>query len=457
MDILEVSPRRQNRSRLAGSVLRDEDAIRFLCERIPHFSIVSHDALLEGLVSCEKSVLYRILLDADVFHKMTTSPKRDHIVKLWFRAIEDLTSITDIEQAITLCHSVGSALSVQIACGFDPEIALREINPFSLKLEAKSLRKLFSLVNPEKHARFLRRVFSEDYNPLRLAAAIRLAAIKDETALLFLIERCAAGEQSEKGSIFTALVHYGKLRVSEAALRLLSQGTITIQQLLSKPLGDYIELDEKVIRALLESGYYIVSLLRSGWSQGQITSTLIQIEKYGLGGPLREPLAEMVRTLRTEDASQLVKQQMCVYKALKGKRFRGVIMLLDSSRGIGSIWCDETQHFYFLRQSEVWDSTPLAIFDTVEFEVATDCKPKKDFEAVKVSILASVEERGTVKDIHPERRFGFIQTDTRKATVFFHFENVAEAEMGSLAPGARVTFIGVPRLKQTQSIQAEHT
>ena len=129
-------------------------------------------------------------------------------------------------------------------------------------------------------------------------------------------------------------------------------------------------------------------------------------------------------------------------------------MLLDSSRGIGSIWCDETHYFYFLHQDEVWDSTPLAIFDAVEFEVATGRKPKKDFEAVKVSKLAQIEERGTVKEILPERRFGFIQADARRPAVFFHFENTAEAELGRLAPGVHVAFIVVPALKQTQSIQA---
>ena len=129
-------------------------------------------------------------------------------------------------------------------------------------------------------------------------------------------------------------------------------------------------------------------------------------------------------------------------------------MLLDSSRGIGSIWCDETRQFYFLYQNEVWDSTPLVIFDAVEFEVATGRKPKKDFEAIKVSRLAQAEERGTVKEAIPERRFGFIQADTRRTDVFFHFENVVEAELSRLAAGVRVAFIVVPRLKQLQSIQA---
>lgn len=438
----------------AVSILRDEDAIRCLCERIPYLSIVAHDALLEGFGFCDRSLLHRILLDTAVFQKLTASLKRDYIIKLWFRAIEDLTSVTDMERAISLCRSVGSALSVQIACGFDPELALRDINPFRLKLGAKSMRKLFSLVNPEKHVGFLRQVFAEDYNPLRLAAAMRLADSKDESVLPFLIERCAAGEQAERGAVLTALAHYGKQRVCDTALQLLSQGRLTLEQLLSKPLGDYIGVDERVLRASLESEDCVTLLLRSAWSEGETKSTLLQIGKHGLGGVLREPLVEMVRTMRGEDASQLAKRQMCIYKALKGQRFQGVVMLLDDSRGIGSIWCDETEHFYFLHQSEVWDSTTLAIFDAVEFEVATGRKPKKDFEAVKVSRVAQVEEKGTVKEILPERRFGFIQADTRKTAVFFHFENVAEADLKRLALGVRVAFIVVSRLKHTQSIQA---
>jgi cold shock CspA family protein len=455
-DVKSLGFTRRNIREVVGgvSILRDETAIQYLCEQLPSFPLASHDALLEGLASCDRSVLHRVLLDPAVFERLTAGQKGDYLMKLWFRAIEDLTSVADIERAIALCRSVGSALSVQIACGFDPEVALRDINPFRLNLEAKSLRKLFSLVRPEKHATFLRRVFSEDYNPLRLAAAIRLADTNDESVLQFLIQRCASGEHSERGHLLAVLSHYGKPRVSEAALQLLSRGTITIQQLLSKPLGDYIGVEESVVRASLDSAAHVVSLLSSGWSQGQTRSTLNQIEKYGLGGLLRDPLIELLRASRAEDASQMIKRQMCVYKALKGQRFRGVIMLLDAARGIGSIWCDETQYFYFLHQKEVWDSTPLAIFDAVEFEVATGRKPKKDFEAVKVSKLAQVEERGTVKEILPERRFGFIQADTRRPAVFFHFENTAEAELSRLAPGVRVAFIVVPALKQTQSIQA---
>jgi cold shock CspA family protein len=263
-----------------------------------------------------------------------------------------------------------------------------------------------------------------------------------------------SGEQSERGSVFGALAHYGKKQVSEVASLLLSQGTISIRRLLAKPLGDYVELDESILRASAESGDYVVSLFKSGWSEGPTKSTLLQIEKHGLGGLLREPLVEMIRSFRAGDGSQPIKQQICVYKALRGQRFRGVIMLLDSSRGIGSIWCDEMQHFYFLHQSEVWDSAPLTIYDAVEFEVATGRKPKKDFEAIKVSQCAQSENRGTIEEVIGERRFGYILTDVHKSLVFFHFENVAEADMSRLAPGVRVGFVVVPRLKKTQSSQA---
>jgi len=437
----------------AVSILNDEKAIRLLCARLPSFSIVSHDAILDGLASCEKSLLQRIFLDADVFKKLMASAKNNYLIKHWFRAIEGLTAVADIEQAIKLCGSVGSLLSLQIACGFDPEIALREINPFTLNFGAKSLRKLFSLVNAEKHGPYLQKIVSEDYNPLRVAAAIRLAVIKDETALPFLIEKCIGGEQSEKGSIFAALAHYGKQRVSEAALLLLSQGAITLQQLVTCPVGDYIEMDEKVLRASPGLVNYFAWLLRSG-AEDQAKFALSQIVKLSLGDLFREPLIEIIRSSQSKNESVTVKQQMRIYEALKGQRFRGIIMLNDTERGIGSIWCDETQNFYFLHQSEVWDKTPVAIYDAVEFEVATGRKPKKDFDAVKISKLPENEIKGTIERIVPERAFGLIRTNPENPSFFFHFENVSAAELDRLAPGIRVGFVVVPRLKETHSVQA---
>lgn len=145
---------------------------------------------------------------------------------------------------------------------------------------------------------------------------------------------------------------------------------------------------------------------------------------------------------------------MRIYEALKGQRFRGVIMLLDSSRGIGSIWCDETRHFYFLHQSEVWDTTPVAMYDAVEFEVATGREPTKDFDAVKVSSYPDTQVQGTIEKIVPDRRFGLIRVNSEKSPDFFHFENVEPAGLNRIAPGIRVSFIIVPRLKATQTVQA---
>ena len=455
-DLVSQGWTRKNLREVVGavSVLQDETAIRFLCERLPGFSIISHDAVLAGFASCERSVLHRIFLDADLFNKLTTGPRRDHLMKLWFRAIEELTLVTDIEQAIRLCGSVGSAISLQIACGFDPGIALREINPFSLNLGAKSLRKLFSLVNAEKHGRFLQQIFSEDYNPLRFAAAIRLAVIKDETVLRFLVEKCVNSENwSEKGSAFAALTSFGKQKVTQTVILLLSGGVIRLQQLVGSPLGVYVELDEDTLRASKDFQAYFATLLKSGPEQ-QTKFALAQIIKLGLGDLFRDQLVELVRPFHQQEASFDIKQHMQVYEALKGQRFRGVIMLLDTSRGIGSIWCEETHHFYFLHQSEVWETTPLIIYDAVEFEVATGRKPKKDFEAVKVSKRPDNQIQGTIEKVVPERKFGLIRSNVQKDPIFFHFENVATTELDRVIPGNRVSFVIVPRLKETQSVQA---
>jgi cold shock CspA family protein len=47
-----------------------------------------------------------------------------------------------------------------------------------------------------------------------------------------------------------------------------------------------------------------------------------------------------------------------------------------------------------------------------------------------------------------------INVPSEKNPVFFHFENIPAAELNRLTPNARVSFIVVPRLKETQSIQA---
>ncbi len=287
----------------AVAILQDEATIRLLCERLPHFSIVSHDAILDGLACCDKPVLHRILLDQDVFEKLVTSPKSDYLVKLWFRAIEELNSAEEVERAVRLCSRVRSALSLQVACAFNPEVALREINPFGLHLGEKSLRKIFSLVNAEKHADFLRQHFSEEHNPLRFAAAIRLASIRDEIAFQFLIEKCVNGKQSsEQGSAFAAVAHFGKERVSQAVFQLLSEGTITLHKLVACPLTGYVRLDHELLKSSETVRNYLAQLLKSGPDQ-QTKFSLAQIIKLGLGELFRTELVELARRYRFQDSN----------------------------------------------------------------------------------------------------------------------------------------------------------
>jgi cold shock CspA family protein len=438
----------------AVSILQDELAIRFLCERFSHFSFVSHDAILEGLASCDKAVLHQILLDEDLFEKLVTSPKRDYLVELWFRAMEELNSVAEIEQAIKLCSRANSALALQVACGFNPEIALREINPFSLHLGEKSLSNVFSLVDAEKHARFLRQQFSEEHNPLRLAAAIRLASIQDEIVLQFLIEKCVSGERSsERGTAFAALRNFGNERISQAVFRLLSEESITLHKLVACPLIGYVKLDREILKASGAVRDYLAQLLNSGADQ-QTKLALAQIIKLGLGELFRGELTELVRRYRFQNVNFDMKQHMRVYEALKGQRFRGVILLMDTARGIGSIWCEETQQLYFLRQNEVWDNTPVTLHDAVEFEVATGRKPKKDFEVVKVAKLPERRIEGIVEKVVPDRSFGLINVTSEKNPIFFHFDNVSAEHLNRLIPKTRVNFVLVPRLKDPQSVQA---
>ena len=438
----------------AISILQDETAIRFFCERLSHFSIVAHDLILDGLAWCDKTIIHRILLDAELFERLAISPKRDYLIKLWFRAIEELNSVAEMEQAIQLCSRTRSALSLQVACAFNPEIALREINPFGLHLGEKSLRKMFSLVNAEKYSNFLRQQFSEEHNPLRFAAAIRLASIQDEIVFQFLIEKCVNGKQSsEQGAAFAALAHFGKERVSQAVFQLVSEGAITLHKLVACPLTGYVKLDEEILKASDTVRDYLAQMLESGPDQ-QTKFALAQIVRLNLGEVFRKELVTLARPNRFQDASLDLKHHMRVYEALKGQRFHGIILLLDTARGIGSIWCDETQQFYFLHQSEVWDSAPVAIYDAVEFEVATGRKPKKDFEATQVSKLPEKRLQGIVEKVLPDRRFGLISFPSEKAPIFFHFENVAATEVDRIAPKTRVSFIVVPRLKETQSVQA---
>jgi len=99
-------------------------------------------------------------------------------------------------------------------------------------------------------------------------------------------------------------------------------------------------------------------------------------------------------------------------------------------------------------------TAPVAIYDVVEFEVATGRKPKKDFEAVKISKLPEKRVQGTIEKVIPDRHFGLINIPSEKTPVFFHFENVASTEWDRIVPLTRVSFVVVPRLKEIQSVHA---
>jgi cold shock CspA family protein len=166
-------------------------------------------------------------------------------------------------------------------------------------------------------------------------------------------------------------------------------------------------------------------------------------------------LAKFGKLRITQGTLPLLSQgAMRVYEALKGQRFRGMIMLLDNLRGIGSIWCDETQHFYFLHLTEVLESTPLVIYDAVEFEVAAESKPKKDFEVIRVSKLPEKRIQGIIENVELGRKFGLITISSEKSPIFFHFENVESTELNRVTHGTRVDFVVVPRLKALQEVQA---
>lgn len=435
------------------SLLQDEALVRRLWMRLPAFSIVYYDAVLDGLTLCETSVLHRIFLDPEIFETRLSGRKRGYLFRLWFRIVEDVALTGQVEQAIKLCSRVGSVSALQAACAFDPDLALREIDPSGLKLGAKSLRKIFSLVDAEKHGAFLRKVFSEADNPLRFAAALRLATVKDESALTFLIDRSLFGDNVEKGPAFASLGNWGKDRISRTVFDLLVQGAVSFEQLADSPLLTYVELTDQLVGASPDIHSYISRLLQSG-VENQVKSALSWITKLGVGHLFREVLAELIRSYRFRDDNPPTKLQKGFYEALKGERFQGVIMRFDPRREIGSIWCDETLEFYFLRQDQIWDRDPVELYDVFEFEVATGPSPKKDFKAVRVSKLPRAVVQGTIERLVPERRFGFIRVPPEEKMVFFHFDNVLLEKGGHITPGARVSFVLAPRLREPWQRQA---
>lgn len=433
----------------AVSVLCDETAIRLLCNKLPFFGVYYYDKVLNGLSFCEKTLLYRILLDPAIFEKlMANNSKREQLLELWFRIIEDISSTDDIEQAIKLCEGMPSTATLQVACAFDPAIALREINPFSLHLGTKGLKKLFSLVNAEKHCAFLREIISEEFNPLRFSAALKLATIKDATALHILIGQCLLGSASEQHLALNALATFERDQISSAIFDMLSKNEVSLEQLATSQLATHIEIDEKVLTAAPGFHSYFMGLLKSE-KEECVRFALKQIARLSLGHLFRGHLIKIIR-----DNKELpIKMRMRLYEALKGQCLQGVIMLFDSSRQIGSIWCNETRQFYFLHGSEVWERDSVVIYDAVEFEVATGRKPKKDFDAIKITKLSQPVFRGVIDKVEPARRFGFVKTK-KENSIFFHFDNVSSQENSKIVPGAHVSFVLVPRLKEPQHMQA---
>ncbi|MCW5553461.1 MAG: hypothetical protein KIS67_15030 [Verrucomicrobiae bacterium] len=157
-------------------------------------------------------------------------------------------------------------------------------------------------------------------------------------------------QSSEQGSAFGALARFGKERVSKAVFKLLSEGTITLHKLVASPLTGFVKLDHEILKSSDTVRSYLAQLLKSGPDQ-QTKFSLAQIIKLGLGELFRNELVELARRYRFQDESLDVKQHMRVYEALKGQRFRGVILLMDLARGIGSIWCEETQQFCFFTKT----------------------------------------------------------------------------------------------------------
>jgi len=434
--------------------LRDEDLIRRVWSELPVFSIIYHDAVLDGLSLCERTVLHRIFLESEILQGLVPGRKKSYLFRFWFRIVEDVASTSEVERAIKLCSSLGSATALRVACAFDPEIALREIKPNNVNLVGRSLRRVFSLVDAEKHGAFLRKVLSEDSNPLRFAAALRLATVQDDAALGVLVERCFLGNKDEKGAALGVLGKYwGKDCVGATVFDLLGQGGISFEQLMASPLLPYLEEGDQAIAASAAFRSYIPGLLQSGVEE-RVKFALSWTAKLGVGHLFREVLAEQIRSYQSRDVSPPTTLKMGFYEALKGERFQGVIVLLDPLREIGSIWCDEMLQFYFLHQDQVWERDPVELHDAVEFEVATGHKPKKDFEAVKVSKLPQAVLQGKIEYLVRRRRFGFVKVASEDQPIFFHFDNVLGEQSDRIAPGAPVSLVLAPRLREPWRKQA---